>query len=104
MWHENSTVHLILWLVCRGIQPEALKTLMMGGFAVQVRAIAVNITYLAVTRATIEMDPSGTSAAAHTISVQLWPLGTIIQYSLSSLATIFVPRALNKKDLEGVRS
>lgn len=74
----------------------------MGGFAVQVRAIAVNITYLAVTRATIEMDPSGTSAAAHTISVQLWQLGTIILYSLSSLATIFVPRALNKKDAEGV--
>lgn len=74
---------------------------MAGGFAVQLRAIAINITYLAVTRATIQIDATGTSAAAHTISLQLWQLGTIILYALSSLATIFIPQALNKKDAQG---
>ena len=41
------------------------------------RAVALNIAFLAVTRTTQQLDSSGTAAAAHAITVQLWQLGGV---------------------------
>ena len=45
---------------------KALGTLLVGGAGVQLRAVAQNITFLAVMRAILTMDETGTAAAAHT--------------------------------------
>ena len=55
----------------------ALGTLLVGGAGVQLRAVAQNITFLAVMRTILTLDASGTAAAAHTISSQVFQLGVI---------------------------
>jgi putative MATE family efflux protein len=56
---------------------ESLKPLLVGGLSVQMRAVALNIAFLAVTKTTQALDTTGTAAAAHAITVQLWQLGGI---------------------------
>ena len=69
--------------------------LMVGGAAVQLRSIAQNITFIAVMRAILTMDSTGTSAAAHTVSAQMFQLGLIAVLALSTLASILIPQRLN---------
>lgn len=70
---------------------QALKPLLVGGVGVQMRAVAMNIAFLAVTRTTQSLDSTGTAAAAHAITVQLWQLGGIVLLALSTVASILVP-------------
>jgi Na+-driven multidrug efflux pump len=58
------------------------------------RAIAMNIAFLAVTRTTQALDTDGTAAAAHAITIQLWQLGGIVLLALSTVASILVPREM----------
>lgn len=83
---------------------EALRPLLTGGFAVQLRSVAINLTFLAVTSATLAMDPSGEAAAAHTISTQLWQLGGVVLLALSSCASILVPQRMHRKEDGGKRA
>jgi len=69
----------------------ALKPLLIGGLNIQIRAIAMNIAFLAVTRTAQSLDSSGIAAAAHVISLQFWQLGGIILLAMSSVASILVP-------------
>ena len=69
--------------------------LMVGGAAVQLRSIAQNITFIAVMRAILTMDSTGTAAAAHTVSAQMFQLGLIAVLALSTLASILIPQRLN---------
>ena len=69
--------------------------LMVGGAAVQLRSIAQNITFIAVMRAILTMDATGTAAAAHTVSAQMFQLGLIAVLALSTLASILIPQRLN---------
>jgi len=50
----------------------ALKPMLLGGVGVQLRAVSLNIAFLAVTRATQALDTTGTAAAAHAITVQVF--------------------------------
>ena len=72
----------------------ALAPLVAAGAGVQLRAVALNIAFLLVTRRTLALDASGTLAAAHLITNQLWSLGGILLLALSSVAAIVVPNAL----------
>jgi Na+-driven multidrug efflux pump len=49
-----------------------LKPLLVGGVAVQMRALALNAAFLMVTRTAQGLDATGTVAAAHAISLQFW--------------------------------
>jgi MATE family multidrug resistance protein len=49
-----------------------------------------------VTRAILTMDPTGTAAAAHAVSNQLFLLGVIAILALSTLAAILIPQRLNQ--------
>lgn len=49
----------------------ALKPLLLGGIGVQLRAVSLNVAFLAVTKATQALDTTGTAAAAHSITVQV---------------------------------
>jgi MATE family multidrug resistance protein len=70
--------------------------LLLGGLKMQLRAIALNIALLAVTRSTQRLDSTGVSAAAHTISMQLFHLGSITSSALSTVASIIIPIELSK--------
>jgi Na+-driven multidrug efflux pump len=81
----------------------ALGTLLVGGAGVQLRAVAQNITFLAVMRAILTMDSTGTAAAAHTISSQVFQLGVIAILALSTIATILIPQRMNSLEKGGPR-
>jgi Na+-driven multidrug efflux pump len=70
---------------------SSLKPLLVGGFSVQLRAVALNIAFLAVTRTTQKIDGSGVAAAAHAITIQLWQLGGVVLLAMSTVASIIVP-------------
>ena len=74
---------------------KQIGQLMVGGAAVQLRSIAQNITFLAVMRAILTMDSTGTAAAAHTVSAQMFQLGVIAILALSTLAAILIPQRIN---------
>ena len=61
---------------------------LLCGAGVQLRAVAQNITFLAVMRTILTLDASGTAAAAHTISSQVFQLGVIAILALSTISTI----------------
>lgn len=82
---------------------QALGTLLVGGAGVQLRAVAQNITFLAVMRAILTMDSTGTAAAAHTISSQVFQLGVIAILALSTIATILIPQRMNSMEKGGPR-
>ena len=81
----------------------ALGTLLVGGAGVQLRAVAQNITFLAVMRTILTLDASGTAAAAHTISSQVFQLGVIAILALSTISTILIPQRMNSIEKGGPR-
>jgi len=80
---------------------EALKPILAGGLGIQLRAIALNISFLAVTRRTQALDSSGTAAAAHAITIQLWQLGGVVLLAMSTVGSIIVPAEVAKSKREG---
>lgn len=81
---------------------SALKPLLVGGFGVQLRAIAMNVALIAVARTTQGMDSTGTTAAAHAITIQLWQLGGVFLLAMSAVASIMVPSEVAKGGMDGV--
>ena len=61
------------------------------------RAIALNLAFLSVTRTTQRLDATGTAAAAHAVALQLWQLGGVILFAVSTVASILVPSELNRE-------
>ena len=55
-----------------------LEPLVRGGFAMQLRLIAMNITFLAVARVTQGIDPTGVAAAAHALALQTFQVIAMI--------------------------
>eukprot|EP00981_Chlorochromonas_danica_P009006 scaffold2414_cov164-Ochromonas_danica.AAC.5 len=82
---------------------ESLAPLLLGSVGMQIRALALNTGILAVTRATQALDPSGTAAAAHTISIQMFQLASVASLALSTVSSIIIPteRAKRYDDLSG---
>ena len=72
-----------------------LRPLLVGGFAIQLRALALNAAFLSVTRRAQSLDATGTMAAAHAITIQLWQLGGVFLFGLSGVASVLVPSELN---------
>ena len=92
---------MINWrTVLRPPSLKAITPLLVGGFSVQLRAIAINIAMIAVTRTTQTLDTRGTSAAAHSISLQLFQLGSVASLALSVASSVIIPsiRAQSLKD------
>ncbi|GKY91730.1 hypothetical protein MPSEU_000144800 [Mayamaea pseudoterrestris] len=71
-----------------------LQPLLKGGGALQLRNVALNLTFLAVARVVQSIDTSGVSAAAHAISIQTFQLGGIVLLALSTVAQTIVPNDL----------
>lgn len=73
-----------------------LQTLLKGGAALQLRNVALNLTFLAVARVVQSIDESGVSAAAHALSIQTFQVGGIVLLALSTVAQTVVPNDLYK--------
>mmetsp|Transcript_13028 Transcript_13028/g.40180 ORF Transcript_13028/g.40180 Transcript_13028/m.40180 type:complete len:471 (-) Transcript_13028:283-1695(-) len=87
-----------LELSAKLLKPPPLSSfapLIVGGAGVLARSLALNTAFLSVTRATQALDPTGGAAAAHTIAMQVWQLGGVVLFALSSVAAVLVPAALN---------
>ncbi|GAX17182.1 hypothetical protein FisN_10Lh029 [Fistulifera solaris] len=73
---------------------KQLSPLLKGGAALQLRNISLNLTFLAVTRATQAIDSRGIAANAHALSIQTFQIGGIVLLALSSVAQTIVPNDL----------
>jgi len=76
---------------------SALKPLLQGGAALQMRNVALNLTFLAVARATQSLDDTGVAAAAHALAIQVFQIGGIVLLALSVVAQTVVPNELIEK-------
>ncbi|CAB9504441.1 Protein DETOXIFICATION [Seminavis robusta] len=79
-----------------------LLPLIKGGFAMQLRLIAFNITFIAVARVTQGIDKTGVAAAAHEMALQTFQLGGVALMALSVVAQIVIPNELHS-DKGGAR-
>lgn len=87
---------MLRWAAIRLPSRESLRRLASAGGAVQLRSVALNIAFFGITRAVQMLDATGTAAAAHSITLQLWQLGGVILFALSTVASILVPSELNR--------
>ena len=71
-----------------------LKPLLEGGAALQMRNVALNVTFLMVARVTQSLDNTGVAAAAHAMAIQVFQLGGIVLLALSTVAQTIVPNEL----------
>lgn len=71
-----------------------LKPLLKGGAALQLRNVALNLTFLAVARVVQSIDETGVAAAAHALSIQTFQVGGIVLLALSTVAQTVVPNDL----------
>jgi len=89
---------LVAWHTLLRPPPKAsLLRLAKAGGAVQVRALALNAAFFTVTKATQGLDATGTAAAAHAVTIQLWQLGGVILFALSTVASIVAPAELARE-------
>lgn len=75
----------------------SLKPLLKGGAALQLRNVALNLTFLAVARVTQSLDDTGVAAAAHALAIQVFQLGGVVLLALSVVAQTVVPNELIEK-------
>jgi Na+-driven multidrug efflux pump len=68
-----------------------LQPLIRGGAALQLRNLALNLTFLTVARVVQSIDSTGVAAAAHALSLQTFQLGGIVFLALSTVAQVVVP-------------
>jgi MATE family multidrug resistance protein len=73
---------------------KKLEPLLRGGAALQLRNVALNITFLAVARVTQSIDDSGVAAAAHAMAIQVFQVGGIVLLALSTVSQTVVPNEM----------
>jgi multidrug resistance protein, MATE family len=71
-----------------------LEPLLRGGAALQLRNVALNVSFLAVARVTQTIDQTGVAAAAHAMAIQVFQVGGIVLLALSTVSQIMVPNDL----------
>lgn len=90
---------LVRWSTAlRPPSKEMLAKLAASGGAVQVRSVALNVAFVAITRRTQTLDTTGVAAAAHAVTIALWQLGGVVLFAMGSSATILTSAELGKKD------
>lgn len=69
-----------------------------AGGAVQVRNIALNVAFIAITRKTQTLDSTGIAAAAHSVTIALWQLGGVLLFAMGSVATLLTSAEIGKAE------
>mmetsp|Transcript_13705 Transcript_13705/g.20047 ORF Transcript_13705/g.20047 Transcript_13705/m.20047 type:complete len:415 (-) Transcript_13705:488-1732(-) len=78
-------------------QLQQLVPLLKGGAALQLRNVALNLAFLAVTRVTQSIDNTGVAASAHAMAIQTFQIGGIVLLALSTVAQFVVPSEMVEK-------
>jgi len=73
---------------------KALLPLLQGGAAMLFRQVALNVGFLAAGRRAQTMDPSGVSAAAYGIVMQIYTVGIVVHVAMQQTAAALVPATL----------
>ena len=73
-----------LALMMRPPSARSLLPLLQGGLAMLMRQAALNVAFISATRAAQLMDPSGVSAAAYSITNQMYSLGVVVMLALQA--------------------
>lgn len=100
------THHLLRKKLLSGIKKgfpsfKALAPVLMGGASMQLRSVALNTAMIAVTRTAQRLDSTGGSvAAAHTISLQMFQLGSVAALAMGTVASIIIPLVLGKSKVQ----
>lgn len=90
---------LVRWgTVLRPPSREMLAKLSGSIGAAQVRNIAFNVAFVAITKKTQSLDTTGVAASAHAVSSSLWNFVAVILFGLGSSANILTSAELGKKD------
>lgn len=102
-FYELSKLKLFHFTKFRQTLPSwtQLKPLLAGGLSIQIRALAIEFAFLAVSRAT-QTDSTGFKGAAHAVTVQLWQLGSVVLLAMATVGSTLVPvEVVRLKRLEG---
>merc|ERR1711862_626464 len=75
-----------------------LGPLLKGGSALFLRNMALNATFLMVTRVTQSIDQTGVAAAAHAMAVQVFYVGGSVLLAMSTVAQTLIPNVLLKME------
>jgi multidrug resistance protein, MATE family len=71
-----------------------LRPLLRGSAALQLRNLAMNVAFLAIARVTQAIDATGVAASAHAMAIQVFQLGSIVLFALSTVSQTVVPNDL----------
>jgi putative MATE family efflux protein len=85
---------LIQW--SRLFRPPSLKSLLpliKGGLAMLLRQLTLNVAFVSAARRAQSLDPSGISAAAYGITMQIYSLGVVCHLGIQGTAAALVPSA-----------
>ena len=72
---------------------KSLLPLIKGGTAMLLRQMTLNVAFVSAARRAQEMDPSGVSAAAYGITMQIYSLGVVAHLGVQGTAAALVPSA-----------
>jgi len=82
---------------------KALLPLLQGGLTMLGRQAALNLSFVYAARRAQMMDPSGVSAAAYGIVMQIYSLGIVLQVAVQGTAAALVPSTLAKAGVDEAR-
>eukprot|EP00594_Rhizosolenia_setigera_P011058 CAMPEP_0178968670 /NCGR_PEP_ID=MMETSP0789-20121207/18397_1 /TAXON_ID=3005 /ORGANISM="Rhizosolenia setigera, Strain CCMP 1694" /LENGTH=472 /DNA_ID=CAMNT_0020654653 /DNA_START=271 /DNA_END=1689 /DNA_ORIENTATION=+ len=96
---------LINWK--RLVTPPSFKSLLpllKSGLAMLARQFVLNTAFLVAARRSQAMDPTGVSAAAYGITMQIYSLGVVVHLAIQSTAATLVPSAMASDSISSARS
>jgi len=80
-----------------------LRPLLQGGLAMLARQAILNVAFLTATRRAQSMDPTGVSAAAYGIVMQIYSVGVVAHLSIQGTAAALVPSAQSSGGTDAAR-
>ena len=72
---------------------ESLLPLIQGGLAMLMRQLTLNVAFVSAARRAQVLDPTGVSAAAYGITMQIYSLGVVCHLGIQGTAAALVPSA-----------
>ena len=82
---------------------KSLKPLILGGPSMLGRQLALNIAFVSAGRRAQSMDPTGVSAAAYGIVMQIYNVGVVMHIAMQGTAAALIPSTRAKSGRDAAR-
>jgi len=82
---------------------QSITPLLQGGMTMLGRQAAINVGLVAAARRAQQMDPTGVSAAAYGIVMQMYAVGIVIHVAMQGTAAALIPATLSKSGKDDAR-